>query len=87
MPPQEFNSFMKELLAGTSKGKRELAQLAGEIKQSILDHKREMEEYERKKSGYEKYKSKQDKTAKETEDDFMKQIQQLLNPPKRPGTN
>ena len=76
MPTNEFNSFMKELLAGTQKGKRELAKLAGEIKQDIVADKYDQSEYERKKS-------EKEKTAKEVEDDFMNQIRDILNPNKR----
>lgn len=79
MPPQEFNSFMKELLAGTNKGKQELARLAADIKQSIVAHNYEKSEFEKKKSEQEKTK-KQEKTPEEVEDDFMKQIKDLLKP-------
>ena len=73
MPPQEFNSFMKELLAGTNKGKQELAKLAADIKQSITAHNYEKSEYEKKKS-------EKEKSSKEVEDDFMRQIKDLLKP-------
>lgn len=76
MPTNEFNSFMKELLAGTQKGKRDLAKLAGEIKQDIIADKYDQSEYERKKA-------EKEKTAKEVEDDFMNQIRDILNPNKR----
>lgn len=76
MPTNEFNSFMKELLAGTQKGKRELAKLAGEIKQDIVADKYDQSEYERKKA-------EKEKSAKEVEDDFMNQIRDILNPNKR----
>lgn len=73
MAPQEFNSFMRELLAGTNKGKQELARLAADIKQSIVSHNYEKSEYEKKKA-------EKEKTSKEVEDDFMKQIKDLLKP-------
>lgn len=73
MPTSEFNLFMKELLAGTQKGKRELAQLAGEIKRDIV-----ADQYDR--SEYEKKKVEKEKSSKEVEDDFMKQIRDMLKP-------
>jgi hypothetical protein len=73
MAPQEFNSFMRELLAGTNKGKQELARLAADIKQSIVSHNYEKSEYEKKKA-------EKEKSYKEVEDDFMKQIKDLLKP-------
>jgi hypothetical protein len=79
MPPQEFNSFMKELLAGTNKGKQELARLAADIKQSIVSHNYEKSEYEKKKSEKEK-----EKSPDEVEDDFLRQIKDLLNKPRNP---
>ena len=77
MPPQEFNSFMKELLAGTNKGKQELARLAGDIKQSIVSHNYEKSEYEKKKA-------EKEKSSKDVEDDFLRQIKDLLNKPRNP---
>ena len=50
MPTSEFNSFMKELLAGTQKGKRELSKLAGEIKRDIAADNYDKSEYEKKKN-------------------------------------
>jgi len=79
MPPQEFNSFMKELLAGTNKGKQELAKLAADIKQSIVSHNYEKSEYEKKTSEKEK-----EKSPDEVEDDFLRQIKDLLNKPRNP---
>jgi hypothetical protein len=73
MPTNEFNSFMKELLGGTQKGKRELAKLAGEIKQDIVADKYDQSEYERKKA-------EKEKSSKEVEDDFMRQIRDMLKP-------
>jgi len=73
MPTSEFNSFMREVLGGTQKGKRELAELAGEIKRDIVADQYDKSEYERKKSEIEK-------SSKQTEDDFMKQIRDMLKP-------
>lgn len=73
MPTNEFNSFMRELLAGTEKGKRQLAKLAAEIKQDIV-----ADEYD--KSEYEKKKSEIEQESKKVEDDFMKQIRDMLKP-------
>lgn len=93
MPPQEFNAFMKEILAGTQKGKRELSRLAGEIKSGIIRHNYEQSEYERKKSEKdmkdseknrreEERKRKKDIDSKKAEDDFYKSIENLMRPKK-----
>ena len=73
MPVNEFNSFMKELLGGTKKGKTELAKLGAEIKEDIIKDKYNQMEYE-------KLKSSQEERRKKVEDDIMNQISNLLKP-------
>ena len=73
MPVNEFNSFMKELLGGTKKGKTELAKLGAEIKEDIIKDKYNQMEYE-------KLKSSQEERRKKVEDDIMNQISNLLRP-------
>ena len=80
MPTSEFNSFMRELLAGTQKGKRELAKLAGDIKRDIAADQYDRSEYEKKKSEIEK-------SSKQVEDDFMRQIRDMLKPRKPDDNN
>lgn len=72
MPTSEFNSFMKELLAGTQKGKRELAQLAGEIKRDIIADQYDKSEYERKKV-------EKEKESKKVEDDLLRKFKDMFN--------
>lgn len=90
MPTTEFNSFMRELLAGTKKGKEKLAKLAGEIKRDIIADKYDQSEYEKKKSEKDKKdfekkkreeerKRKEDEESKKSQDDFFNSIRDLLN--------
>lgn len=67
MPTNEFNTFMKELLSGTKKGKETLSKLAGEIKRDIIKDRYEQAEYEREMGDIER-------DVKSTEDDFMKDL-------------